>query len=474
MDLFFPMLALGLITSLHCVSMCGPMVVTYALKGTEDGTIAQRITPNLAYQGAKIASYMAVGLLLGTIGSAFDLDAIRPYVMVAAGLFMIVLALGMTGHVPWANKLTPRPPKFLLRAFTAVRRKAVSDAEAERPSLATPVTFGLLTGLMPCAPLMAAQLNAAASGSAVNGALAMFAFGLGTAPLMLGFGTASSLIPKRFKERVMVALAIVVLVFGVTYLNRGAVLLGSPVTLQAARDAAFGAETAVGGYTLAADGYAEAPVVIENTRFVPSTLELPADTPVRLIVERRESNPCSDQLAVPQLGVLADLTANGTTTVELPAAPAGSYTLTCGMGMMSGRLVFAEAGDRATTGDNALAAAPDADPASPACACCGGAAASSPIEGTAALEDNVQRITVDTSKGYYDPNIITLAAGIPAEITFTAASGCLAEVMSEDLDFYADLTGGDATILIDAELLTPGTHEFSCGMSMVFGTIIVE
>src|SRR5512133_1301595 len=171
------MLTLGLVTSLHGVSMCGPMVVTYALKGTEDGSLRQRVVPNLAYQAAKIASYMAVGLLLGAIGSAFNLDAIRPYVMVAAGVFMIILALGMTGKVPWAMRFTPRPPKFLVKALTAARRKAKTDADAHHTSLATPVTFGLLTGLMPCAPLMAAQLNAAASGSAVSGALAMFAFG---------------------------------------------------------------------------------------------------------------------------------------------------------------------------------------------------------------------------------------------------------------------------------------------------------
>lgn len=340
MDLFFPSFTLGLVTSLHCVSMCGPMVVTYALKGTEDGTVAQRIVPNVAYQAAKILSYMLVGLLLGTVGSAFSLDAIRPYVMVAAGLFMIVLALGMTGRVPWAQKLTPRPPKFLLKAFTAVRRKAVTDAEADRSSLATPVTFGLLTGLMPCAPLMAAQLNAAASGSAVSGALAMLAFGLGTAPLMLAFGTASSLIPRRLKERVMVALAVVVLVFGVTYLNRGAMLLGSPVTLQAAKTAVFGGDSAspADDYAVGADGVVEVPITIVNTQFEPSGVDIPAGTPVRLVVDRQESNACSDQLAVPQLGVLVDLAPNAVTAVDLPATEAGSYTLTCGMGMMSGQL----------------------------------------------------------------------------------------------------------------------------------------
>ena len=348
MDLFFPSLTLGLITSLHCVSMCGPMVVTYALKGTEDGTIAQRVVPNLAYQAAKIVSYMLVGLLLGAVGSAFDLDAIRPYVMLIAGAFMIVLALGMTGRVPWAARFTPRPPRFLVRAFTAVRRKAVTDAEHDRSTLATPITFGLLTGLMPCAPLMAAQLNAAASGSAVNGAIAMFAFGLGTAPLMLGFGTASSLIPRAWKKRVMVALAVVVLVFGVTYLNRGAMLLGSPVTLQSVKASVLGGEqtAATGELVTGADGVAEVPLTIANVQFQPAVVDIPADVPVRLIVDRQEANACSDQLAVPQLGVLVDLAPNAVTVIELPAAEAGTYTLTCGMGMMSGQLrVGAAAGD---------------------------------------------------------------------------------------------------------------------------------
>lgn len=346
MDLFFPSLTLGLITSLHCVSMCGPMVVTYALKGTEDGTVAQRVVPNLAYQAAKIVSYMLVGLLLGAVGSAFDLDAIRPYVMLVAGAFMIVLALGMTGRVPWAARFTPRPPKFLVRAFTAVRRKAVTDAEHDRSTLATPITFGLLTGLMPCAPLMAAQLNAAASGSAVNGAIAMFAFGLGTAPLMLGFGTASSLIPRRWKERVMVVLAVVVLVFGVTYLNRGAMLLGSPVTLQSVKTAVVGGEqtAATGEFATGADGVVEVPLAIANVQFQPATVDIPADVPVRLVVDRQEANACSDQLAVPQLGVLVDLAPNAVTVVELPAAEAGAYTLTCGMGMMSGQLRVGAAG----------------------------------------------------------------------------------------------------------------------------------
>lgn len=342
MDLFIPMFALGLVTSLHCISMCGPMVVGYALKGTEDASIARKIVPNVAYQGAKILSYMLVGLLLGTVGAAFNLEAARPYVMFVAGAFMIIIGLGMTGRFPWAANLTPKPPKFLITALSRVRRKANSDAAAGGVSLATPISMGLLTGLFPCAPLISAQLTAAASGSPASGAIGMLAFGLGTAPLMLGFGTASSLLPARFKERAMIVLAVVVMGFGLVYLNRGAMLTGFPVNSNTIKAAVLGspsADVAAEEYPTAADGVVEVPLTISNVAFQPAALNIPADKPVRLIVDRQEDNACSDQLAIPQLGVLVDLGPFATTVVDIPASAAGNYTLTCGMGMMSGQIV---------------------------------------------------------------------------------------------------------------------------------------
>jgi Cu+-exporting ATPase len=105
------------------------------------------------------------------------------------------------------------------------------------------------------------------------------------------------------------------------------------------------------------------------------------------------------------------------------------------------------------------------------CACCGNSGTGEPIEGSATVDGNVQRITVDTSAGY-NPNTIRLAAGVPAEITFKQGSGCMAQVMSRDLGFFEDLTAGDVTVSLAA--LAPGTYGFSCGMEMVFGEIIVE
>ncbi len=338
------MLSLGLATSLHCVSMCGPLVLTYAVRAEEGGAWYRRVTPNLAYQGAKIVSYMLVGLLLGAVGSFFDLDAIRPYVLFLAGAFMIALGLGMTGRVKWAQKLTPRAPKWLMRALARARRKSVADADAGTSTLATPISLGLMTGLLPCGPLMAAEVAAAASGTALTGALGMMAFGIGTAPLMVAFGTAGSLIPGVWKQRMMTILAMGVILFGLVFIDRGLMLTGSPVNFTAAKASAVALVTGDDGgtgstFTEAADGVVEVPLVIEGSKYVPSTVRVPADARVRIVVDRREAEDCSDQVTFPQLDRAYNLTPNAVTKLAFPPTRSGTYTMTSACGMMHGQLV---------------------------------------------------------------------------------------------------------------------------------------
>jgi hypothetical protein len=203
---------------------------------------------------------------------------------------------------------------------------------------------------------MAAQVAAAASGSAATGALGMAAFGLGTAPLMVAFGTAGSMIPRVWKQRMMSVLAIGVILFGVVFIKRGLIATGSPVTFLTLQTAITG--TGAGGsetsYATGADGVVEVPLVIENVQFVPQVVQIPADTPVRLIVDRREDVACSAQLYLPQLNILVDLAPHGVTPVDIPATAAGSYTLTCGMSMMSGQLVVGDTGGTGLLGRPAL------------------------------------------------------------------------------------------------------------------------
>jgi sulfite exporter TauE/SafE len=340
MTQFLAMFGLGLVSSVHCVAMCGPLVLTYAVRGDQTGGLGKRIAPHVAYQSAKLVSYVLVGLLLGAVGSAFSLGGVRGWVTVFAGAFMIVLGVRMTGLVPPLRILDVRPPRFLRDMVAAGRRRANAEAASGTATLATPLMFGLVTGLLPCGPLQAAQIAAVGTGSAAAGAVSMLGFGLGTAPLMLGFGAVSGYIGERFKRRMFAAAAVLIVVLGLVMLDRGAVIVGSPVTFETIRTAVLGepGPGAAASFATAADGVVEVPLTIANGGYAPSTVRIPAGRRVRLVVDRREADPCSAQLAVPQLGVLADLRPNAVTRVELPAAKAGDYTLTCGMGMMSGRI----------------------------------------------------------------------------------------------------------------------------------------
>ena len=345
LTVFVSMFAVGLATSVHCISMCGPMVVTYAVKSDEGDGWTKRVLANLAYQGAKLLSYLLVGLALGAIGSAFNLDGIRPWIMLAAGVFMIVIGLGMTGKVPWAARLTPRPPRVLINTIGKLRRKATSDAAAGESTFATPVAFGLLTGLMPCAPLAAAEIAAASSGNVLTGGMIMVAFGLGTLPLLFAFGTASSLIPFRWKQRLTFVLAFVVIGLGLVFVNRTAMLIGFPVNSHTIQAAITGTPATAAtqplrpstqpGPTALSRFRSRSSTVVTN----PRRLNIPANKPVRLIVNRPESDPCSKQLVFPNLGIKKDLADNGVTTIDLPATATGTFTMTCGMGMISGSLV---------------------------------------------------------------------------------------------------------------------------------------
>ncbi len=104
--------------------------------------------------------------------------------------------------------------------------------------------------------------------------------------------------------------------------------------------------------------------------------------------------------------------------------------------------------------------------------CCGGGSKGPAITKSATIANGVQTIAVDLSSGSYNPNTIQLKAGIPAEITFGQSSGCTGQVQSQQLGFAEDLTSGPQTVKLAG--LQPGTYQFSCGMGMVTGTIVVK
>jgi plastocyanin domain-containing protein len=86
-----------------------------------------------------------------------------------------------------------------------------------------------------------------------------------------------------------------------------------------------------------AGGVVEITVIVEGG-YTPSTIEVPAGTRVRMTLDRREDNPCSDEIVIADFGLRRSLPAFAKTVLEF-TAPAGRHEFSCGMGMLHGAVV---------------------------------------------------------------------------------------------------------------------------------------
>jgi plastocyanin domain-containing protein len=72
--------------------------------------------------------------------------------------------------------------------------------------------------------------------------------------------------------------------------------------------------------------------------YSPSTIEVPAGARLRMTFDRREDNPCSEEVVIPDFGIRRALPANVKTTLELTVTP-GRHEFACGMGMLRGAII---------------------------------------------------------------------------------------------------------------------------------------
>ena len=87
-----------------------------------------------------------------------------------------------------------------------------------------------------------------------------------------------------------------------------------------------------------ADGVQRVTIRVEGG-YDPSVIEVAAGRPVELTFDRRETNPCSEELVISALGIRRELPAFQKTTIALTPPSRGRYEFTCGMGMLHGAIV---------------------------------------------------------------------------------------------------------------------------------------
>lgn len=358
---------IGLFTSIHCVGMCGGIMLSQSLTiGSKDNTEA--LMPSILYNLGRVIAYTLLGGIIGAVSSVFSLSIMaQAGIQILAGCFMIIMGFNLAGF------------KF----FRGITLKLPKSSCKERGNGRSPFIVGLLNGFIPCGPLQTMQLFALGTGSAMQGALSMFIFALGTVPLMLVFGALSSFLSKGYTKKILKVSGVLVIVLGLIMGNRGFALAGiniNPIT-------AIAQELMPGGISGDADGnenVAKATIengvqairiTADNRGYSPSTVYVQKDIPVKWIIEGKQLNSCNNAIVVNSLNKQVKLN-KGENIIEFtPGDKDINYS--CWMGMIRGVIKVVD-----DLGSEELVADPSVGASS------GGSCCAIPSEGQAPIEDS--------------------------------------------------------------------------------------
>jgi len=287
-------LIIGILVSFHCIGMCGGLVVTYsaghAVKDENNKTGFSKL--HFQYNFGRIISYTVIGGILGGIGSFF---AVNPNfsgtVMLLAGIFMLLMAISLFTNFRWLEKIQPKMPQFIARFLYGQRH-------SKKPK--GPFIIGLLNGFMPCGPLQAMQLYALGTGSFTRGALSMAVYGLGTVPLMFGFGAFISSISSQYIKKVMKFSAVVVAILGLIMINRGLINFGWGI-----RNLVPASATSQTEYVVSGDikEYQTVNMDLTYRGYEPNVLYVKKDIPVRWVINVKQMSGCTDEIIMPEYNI---------------------------------------------------------------------------------------------------------------------------------------------------------------------------
>lgn len=218
------MLMLGLVGSLHCVQMCGPIVLSYSVSleslknDSQAVSVPSLVRNHLAYNAGRILTYSGLGALAGiagrTMGWIGRLAGFSHALALSTGTAMILVGIVMLGVIPsrFLGSRLLRIPSFVLRRICGL---------LSEPASANRFFLGLTLGFLPCGLIYAALLKAMGTGSSVSGAATMFAFGLGTAASLFALGLFSSALRLRLNRWGSQLAAVGITLMGVLLVWRG-------------------------------------------------------------------------------------------------------------------------------------------------------------------------------------------------------------------------------------------------------------
>ncbi len=162
-------LVLGFMGSIHCLAMCGPLVMTLNAKRRQSNS------DKFQYNMGRIFTYSLLGMLAGIFGSGIQWAVGQQFLSVITGVLLLLAVLvGWVGH---QNNIS-----WLSGTFARIKMRLAKMLNGNRTSM---WWFGVYNGLLPCGLTYVALAASVATGSIWESILYMAFFGLGTSPMML-------------------------------------------------------------------------------------------------------------------------------------------------------------------------------------------------------------------------------------------------------------------------------------------------
>lgn len=456
----------GMLTSIHCVGMCGGIMITQSLSNEKKNKF-QTLMPTILYNTGRVTSYTIIGGIVGALGSVLSLSLnVKAGLQIFAGLFMVIMGLNMAGFsmfrkfnikLPWSSCGVKKKPK-------------------------TPFLVGMLNGLMPCGPLQTMQLYALGTGSASAGALSMLLFSLGTVPLMLLFGAISGLLSKGYTKQLLKFSGFLIIVLGIIMGNRGLALAGvgipniSTLTQSFSGSEVQAAQANVAKPTIE-NGVQIIKMTADSNGYTPNVFYVQKGMPVKWIITGSQINSCNNAVVVPSLNIQKTLK-SGENIIEFTPEDK-DINFSCWMGMIRGVIKVTDNLDSVDTSKS--------DPSLPApssgMSCCTDGAGSTAAEPKtpSIYGDDLSKVSTDRlvkkasisgdtqslnikGNGYeFDPLVIAVQKGIKIKLAidlnlFDDANGEFTIINAENNNEISTFTGEKGIVNVDFDINQKGTY----------------
>lgn len=198
---------IGLLGSIHCVGMCGPLA--FAVPVRQPGWIPM-LWNKLIYQLGRMTSYLLLGAVVGLIGKQIWQAGFQQGISILTGLLIILAAVSRLFKL----SLPGRPHASFLKPFYKLFDFAFKHK-------ANHLIIGMLNGLLPCGFVYMALAGAINTGGTFNSMSYMFWFGAGTVPLMLAATLAVGFSGMPFRRKLNKIVPFAMLFLGIWFLLRG-------------------------------------------------------------------------------------------------------------------------------------------------------------------------------------------------------------------------------------------------------------